>query len=74
MNCSSCLFFKQGYKENGNCKRRAPIAIDDMLQGVCAVWPSVSQNDYCGDYESRKTIEQMRDEDLVHDLDHPGRP
>ena len=24
--------------------------------------------------ESRKTIEQMRDEDLVHDLDHPGRP
>lgn len=47
----------------GDCRRRAPIGIQDHSPSRNAVWPRTSTMDTCGEFEKRpQTFRRLREE------------
>lgn len=60
--CDNCKYYD---KDDGQCRRRAPVVILEKAAeyghgevGYCydSSFPSVADNDWCGEYEAKKDV------------------
>ena len=47
MCCRDCYFRKAGTLE---CHRRAPVATGGMMSEEKTIWPSITENNFCGEF------------------------
>lgn len=58
--CKTCRFYHHvtGLDGYGDCRRHAPVVIDTTCGSnnwsIKAMFPPTSEDNYCGDYESRR--------------------
>lgn len=62
MSCKDCAFAFKRYEHQSaylECRKRAPIAGDKEsgVRGRQAIWPDVSGNDYCGEFQ--RTLQDL---------------
>lgn len=57
-NCASCEFFRQSEEVEleviGHCNRLPPAVFVDTDGDVCTGWPTVTGDDWCGEFRGRQ--------------------
>lgn len=59
--CASCTWWDKSDDEalDGKCRRRSPLDTGGMMSNVETVWPSTNRDDWCGDYQSARSPDDL---------------
>ena len=56
--CRICRFWNDHKTGRGECRRAPPIVTGGMMSHVETVWPTTSEDDWCGGFEAK--VEEVK--------------